>query len=68
MERGWRGIRLSGRVSAAEDDRSTCDAVIAKGYEFRDGLYTVSSEPGLGLEVNADVYKQKYQQAEIVVS
>jgi len=55
-------------VSAAEDDRSTCDAVLAKGYEFRDGLYTVSSEPGLGLEVNADVYKQKYQQAEIVVS
>ena len=42
---------------AAEDDRSSCPALTVRGYEFQDGYYTVSSEPGLGVEVNADLYE-----------
>lgn len=55
-------------VSGAEDDRSTCDAVIAKGYEYSNGTYTTSDEPGLGIHVNEDVYREKYQAGETVIS
>jgi D-galactarolactone cycloisomerase len=54
-------------VNAAEDDRSTCDAIVAKGYEFREGFYSVSSEPGLGIAVNDEVYAEKYKKDEVVV-
>lgn len=43
-------------IVAAEDDRSTCPALIVRGYEFKDGYYTVSNEPGLGVEVDPDYY------------
>lgn len=43
-------------IVAAEDDRSTCPALVAKGYEFKDGYYTVSNEPGLGVAVDPDYY------------
>lgn len=43
-------------IVAAEDDRSTCPALIVKGYEFKDGYYTVSNEPGLGVEADPDYY------------
>jgi L-rhamnonate dehydratase len=52
---------------AAEDDRSTCDALTAEGYEFRDGSCTVSRQPGLSVWVNEKVYREKYQSREIVV-
>ncbi len=55
-------------VGGAEDDRSTCDAVVAKGYEYADGTYTTSDEPGLGITVNEDVYREKYQAGETVIS
>jgi len=54
-------------VTAAEDDRSTCDAIIAEGYEFKDGYYTVSNRPGLGIRVNEPVYHEKYQTKETVL-
>ena len=44
-------------ISGAEDDRSTCPAITARGYEFRDGSYTVSDQPGLGIEVNESFYE-----------
>ncbi len=44
-------------ITAAEDDRSTCPALVARGYEFRDGHYLVSDEPGLGLEVRESHYE-----------
>ena len=47
-------------VIAAEDDRSTCDVIVAEGYSFRDGEYTVSDRPGLGIRVDEDVYRLKY--------
>jgi L-alanine-DL-glutamate epimerase-like enolase superfamily enzyme len=55
-------------VTAAEDDRSTCDVLEAEGYEFRGGHYTVSEAPGLGLRVIEKVYADKYKAGESVIS
>ena len=55
-------------IMGAEDDRSTCAALTARGYEFKDGAYTVSDEPGLGLEVNEDLYEAPAFPAKTVVA
>ncbi len=55
-------------VVAAEDDRSTCDVIVAEGYEFKDGLYSVSNLPGLGIRINQEIYEEKYRRAETVIS
>jgi D-galactarolactone cycloisomerase len=55
-------------VAAAEDDRSTCDVLQADGYEFRDGHYSVSDKPGLGLSVEEELYATKYRGGETVIS
>ncbi len=55
-------------VIAAEDDRSTCDAIIPEGYEFRDGGYSVPDAPGLSIRVNEDVYRLKCKPKEIVIT
>ncbi len=54
-------------VIAAEDDRSTCPALVIKGYEFADGTYSVSNEPGLGAEINEDFYEAPEYPAKTVV-
>jgi D-galactarolactone cycloisomerase len=54
-------------VTAAEDDRSTCDVISAEGYEFKNGAYTVSNSPGLGVSVNPAVYQEKYAKSEMVI-
>jgi L-alanine-DL-glutamate epimerase-like enolase superfamily enzyme len=54
-------------VSGVEDDRSTCDALVAEGYAFHQGFYTVPDTPGLSIAVDEKVYRQKYQAKEIVV-
>jgi L-alanine-DL-glutamate epimerase-like enolase superfamily enzyme len=53
-------------VSGIEDDRSTCDALVADGYSFRNGVYTVPDTPGLSLAVDEKTYK-KYQGKETVL-
>lgn len=68
---GLMGLHLSRAVKsvpAAEDDRSTCDVVIADGYEFRDGFYTVPEKPGLSLTVDRKLYEMKCSKAEVVLS
>ncbi len=55
-------------VPAAEDDRSTCDVINVEGYEFRNGLYTVSDKPGLGISIDESVYAQKCRPEEIVLN
>jgi L-alanine-DL-glutamate epimerase-like enolase superfamily enzyme len=55
-------------VPAAEDDRSTCDVLATDGYEFRGGCYTVGRAPGLGIHVDDQVYRDKYQPQETVVA
>jgi L-alanine-DL-glutamate epimerase-like enolase superfamily enzyme len=54
-------------VTGVEDDRSTCDALVADGYSFRNGFYTVPDTPGLSLTVDEKTYKQKYQAKETVL-
>ncbi len=53
---------------AAEDDRSSCPALTVRGYTFQDGYYTVSSEPGLGVEVNTDLYESPDFPAQTVIA
>ncbi|MBI4875644.1 MAG: hypothetical protein HY822_13505 [Acidobacteria bacterium] len=67
---GCMGMQLSkafAAVPAAEDDRSACDALIADGYQFRDGACTVPDRPGLSLHVDEAVYNRKYRAGESVV-
>jgi L-alanine-DL-glutamate epimerase-like enolase superfamily enzyme len=52
---------------AAEDDRSGCDVLVAEGYDFRDGRYTVSGAPGLGIHVDEKLYQRNYAAKETVV-
>jgi hypothetical protein len=40
----------------------------AEGYAFKNGHYTVSQAPGLGLSVDEKNYSDKYKAAETVVS
>ena len=60
--------KASPHIPAAEDDRSTYDAVLAEGYRFEDGFYTIPDEPGLGIRVNEKVYAEKYRAGEVVIA
>lgn len=57
---GLHFARAVENVVAAEDDRSTCDVIVAEGYEYRNGRYTVSDAPGLGIHVDEPTYQRKY--------
>ena len=54
-------------ATAAEDDRSRCDALQVEGYEFRAGYCTVPKSPGLGIKVNEKVYQGKYKSKEVAI-
>jgi L-alanine-DL-glutamate epimerase-like enolase superfamily enzyme len=47
--------KVTRSVVAAEDDRSTCPALVEQGYNFREGTYGVSNAPGLGLAMNLEL-------------
>jgi D-galactarolactone cycloisomerase len=67
---GLMGLQIGKAVKsiiAAEDDRSTCDVILAEGYRFSNGYYTLPDEPGMGIRVNAKVYRDKCLAKEIVV-
>ncbi|RKU38333.1 hypothetical protein C6495_00185, partial [Candidatus Poribacteria bacterium] len=38
----------------------TSDVVDTSGFGFKDGFFTVPETPGLGLELNEDVYAERY--------
>jgi D-galactarolactone cycloisomerase len=68
---GLMGLHLAKAVPnviAAEDDRSSCDLIIAEGYEFRDGSYSLPEKPGLSIRVDEDVYKLKCQPGETLIN
>ena len=68
---GLMGLHLAKAVPsaiAAEDDRSTCDLIIAEGYEFQEGTYSLPQKPGLSIRVDEDVYKLKCKSGEIVIN
>jgi L-alanine-DL-glutamate epimerase-like enolase superfamily enzyme len=55
-------------ITAAEDDRSTCDVIQVDGYEFRDGYYTVPAEkPGLSIHVDEKVYADRCKPRETMI-
>jgi L-alanine-DL-glutamate epimerase-like enolase superfamily enzyme len=51
-----------------ECDRSTCDVLRTDAYALRAGMFDVPSYPGLGIEIDEDIYKSKHEPTEIVVS
>ncbi|MBC8167692.1 MAG: hypothetical protein H7Y20_17715 [Bryobacteraceae bacterium] len=55
-------------VAAAEDDRSVCDVIVADGYTFRDGSYSVSDKPGLSLQIDRKLYDLKCKAGETVIT
>jgi D-galactarolactone cycloisomerase len=55
-------------VAGAEDDRSSCDVIVADGYSFKNGAYTVPDAPGMGISIDEKVYNAKYQAQETVLS
>ena len=66
---GYLGLHLAKAVAAvpaAEDDRSTCDFVIAEGYQFRGGAYSVPDSPGLSLRIDEKAYQLKCKSSEVV--
>jgi D-galactarolactone cycloisomerase len=68
---GLMGLQISkavGNIPGAEDDRSTCDVIVSRGYERRDGSYTVPDKPGLSIGVDEEVYARKSKPREIVLS
>lgn len=68
---GLMGLQLAKAVRpviAAEDDRSRCDAIVAEGYTFRGGYYSLSDAPGLGIRVDEGVYARKYKAREVAVA
>jgi L-alanine-DL-glutamate epimerase-like enolase superfamily enzyme len=68
---GLMGLHLAKAVPnviAAEDDRSTCDLIVAEGYEFRDGAYSLPEKSGLAIRVDEDVYKLKCKPGETIIN
>ena len=55
-------------VPWAEDDRSTCDVIVPAGYSLGKGMQMVSSEPGLGIHIDAKVYEKQCKPTERTIS
>jgi L-alanine-DL-glutamate epimerase-like enolase superfamily enzyme len=55
-------------VPMAESDRSTCDVLLAGGYEFANGKMQMPSKPGLGVGIDEQVYAAKCKPTEIVIA
>jgi L-alanine-DL-glutamate epimerase-like enolase superfamily enzyme len=55
------------RFVIAEDSTLHFDLYIMQGYEFENGCYQVPSAPGLGVEIDQELYARAYRQHETVV-
>lgn len=55
------------RFVIAEDSTLHFDLYKMQGYEFENGCYRVPSAPGLGIEIDQELYAQVYRQHETVV-
>ncbi len=60
--------KASPGVAGVEDDRSTCDAIVAEGYSFEKGVYTVPDAPGLAIRIDERIYKEKYQSQQTILT
>ena len=65
---GLQLARATPAIPMAESDRSTCDVLTTEAYRFENGMMDVPDKPGLAIGIDEDVYRQKCQQGEIIVS
>ena len=67
---GLRGLIQFGAVTPmfliGEDPTYNFDVYNTPEYKFDNGAYSVSESPGLGIEIDQDVYAQKYSSKEVV--
>lgn len=60
--------KVTKAMPMVEDDRSKMDVLVASGYKFDGGSYTVSNEPGLGIQINPKIYRAQCEASERIVS
>ncbi len=60
--------KVTKNMTMVEDDRSSYDVIVADGYSFSDGMYTVPDKPGLSIRVDETVYQLKCKATETVIS
>ena len=61
-------VKVNRSTPIIEDDRSKFPVLSVKGYEFHDGLYSVSNEPGLGIQIEPKIYREQCEPHERVVA
>ena len=68
---GLRGVVQFGAVTPsfviAEDSTLEFDVYLDPGYRFEDGAYSVPDSPGLGVEIDREVYARRYASIETVL-
>lgn len=60
--------KVTPSMPMVEDDRSRLDVLIAEGYRFENGSYTVSNEPGLGIRIDMAKYDRNLKSQERIVA
>ncbi len=55
-------------VAAAEDDRSTCDVIVPRGYTLGKARQAPSNQPGLGIQIDAKVYEAQCKPNELIIA
>lgn len=60
--------KVTDSIPMVEDDRSKMRVLSVKGYEFHNGSYSVSSEPGLGIQIEPNIYSEQCEAQERVLS
>ncbi len=68
---GLRGVIQFGAVTQsfviAEDSTLRFDVYRDPGYKFENGAYTVPDSPGLGVEIDQELYRRRYGSMETVL-
>ncbi len=60
--------KVTPSMPMVEDDRSKLDVLVATGYKFHDDGYSISNEPGLGIEIDPAAYKKDCEPQERIIS
>ena len=58
---------MTERFVIAEDSTLNFDLYRMDGYEFKNGAYRVSDAPGLGVDIDDELYSRVYKQHETLV-
>jgi L-alanine-DL-glutamate epimerase-like enolase superfamily enzyme len=60
--------KVTQSIPMVEDDRSQFDVLAVKGYDFHNGSYSVSNEPGLGIEIKSEIYNRQCEPNERIIT